>query len=76
MTDVEKIILDKLDKLDGNIIALHTKVDKVKDGHQKQITTNSKDIVAFKAKYGMIGILLIAVGNLVKPVFHFFKDNH
>ena len=76
MTDVEQIILDKLDKLDDNVIALHQKVDKVKDGHQKQITTNSKDIVAFKAKYGMIGILLIAVGNLIKPVFHFFKDSH
>ncbi len=73
MTDVEQIILDKLDKLDDNIIALHTKVDAVKDDHQEQITQNSKDIVSFKAKWGIVGLFLIAIGNLIKPAIQLFK---
>lgn len=73
MTDVEQIILDKLDKLDDNVIALHQKVDKVKDGHQKQITVNSKDIASFKAKWGIIGFIIIAVGNLIKPAIDLIR---
>ncbi len=74
MTDVEKIILDKLDKLDDNIVKLHEKIDTVKDDHQEQITDNAKDIVSFKAKWGIIGFILIAIGNFIKPVFELIKN--
>lgn len=80
MNDTDKMIIEEMRIMrresNTNFVLLNQKVDKMKDGHQKQITTNSKDIVSFKAKYGVIGLVLIAVGNLIKPAVEFLKSNH
>ena len=78
MTDAEKILFDEMRSMrkeaNDNFIILHQKVDKNREKQEKRITKNEKDIVSFKAKYGVIGLVLIAIGNFIKPAIELFKD--
>ena len=80
MTDAEKIIFEEMRAMrkesNDNFVLLHTKVDANKEKQDKRIVKNEKDIVSFKAKYGVLGLVFIAIGNLIKPVIHFIKDSH
>lgn len=78
MTDAEKMIIEDLREMrkesNDNFVLLHQKVDKNRERQDKRITANEKDIVSFKAKYGMIGLVLIAVGNLIRPMYELIKN--
>lgn len=78
MNDTDKMIFEEIRIMrkenNDNFVLLHQKIDDNKEKTDKRITTNEKDIVRFKARYGMIGLLLIAVGNLIKPAIEYFKS--
>lgn len=78
MNDTDKMIIEEIrimrKESNDNFVLLHQKVEVIKDDHQEQITANSKDIVSFKAKWGILGLAFIAIGNFIKPVVELFKD--
>ena len=78
MTDAEKMLIEEMritrKESNDNFVLLHRKVDAIKDDHQEQITDNAKDIASFKAKWGVITFVLIAIGNLLKPMYELIKS--
>jgi len=77
MTDAEKLLFEEMRSMraesNANFVLLHQKVDNNREKQEKRITKNEKDIVSFKAKWGILGLAFIAIGNLIKPVYLLFK---
>lgn len=69
MNDTEKLILTEIRDFKKEV-----KVE-LKE-MRKEVQANKESLLVFKAKWFGVGAVAIFVGNLIKPLLQFMKDNH